>query len=77
MAVTSIEARMSDPRLQRQARWASAVVLVAFTLWMAGSWIGGALGLPVRFAFLLDLAALAAFVWALVVLYRVWRARNG
>ena len=42
---------------------------------VAGSWIGGAMGAPVRFAFLLDLACLAAFVWAMVVLLKVRRAR--
>jgi len=45
-------------------------------LWMASQWIGGQIGLAARFAFLFDLAALAAFAWALIVLIRVWRARQ-
>ena len=45
-------------------------------LWLAAQWLGPALGLPGRYAFLFDMAALAAFVWALVVTYRIWRARR-
>ena len=37
----------------------------------AGSWAGQA-----RYVFLFDLAALAAFVWALVVTYQIWRQRR-
>ncbi|MBR9864169.1 MAG: DUF5337 domain-containing protein [Rhodobacteraceae bacterium] len=45
-------------------------------IWMGASWIGGMIGLPARFAFLFDFAALAAFFWALVVLYQAWRKRQ-
>jgi hypothetical protein len=44
--------------------------------WMAAQWLGGRLGWEARFAFLFDLAALAAFIWAFVVTWRVWRARR-
>ena len=64
-----------DDSLKTQTRQAAIVIFVAAVVWMAGSWIGGALGAPVRFAFLLDLACLAAFVWAMVVLLKVRRAR--
>lgn len=52
------------------------VVLVAMVLWMGVSFIGGRLGLPVRFAFLADLCALAAFAWAGIVMFRIWRERQ-
>ena len=58
-----------------QARIASIVILVAMVGWMGVSFVGGQLGLPVRFAFLADLAALAAFAWAGIVLFRVWRSQ--
>jgi hypothetical protein len=45
-------------------------------LWMGASFLGGQLGLPPRFAFLFDLAAIAALVWALIVTYWVWKARR-
>ena len=41
--------------------------------WMGAQWLGGRLGWEPRYAFLLDLAALAAFFWALVVTYQIWR----
>ena len=61
---------------RRQVRLATIVIVVAFWVWMAGSALGGQRGVPVRFVFLLDLACMAALVWALVVLFRVWRARR-
>lgn len=64
-----------DPQ-SKQARIASMVILVTFVAWMGASWIGGKIGLPVRYAFLFDFAALAAFFWALVVLVGVWRKRR-
>lgn len=59
-----------------QARIAAIVILVAMVGWMGVSYLGGKLGLPVRFAFLADLAALAAFAWAGIVLFRVWRSQS-
>lgn len=55
---------------------AAIVILVTMVVWMGASFIGGQIGLPTRFAFLFDLAAMAAFFWALVVLFQVWRARQ-
>ena len=59
-----------------QIRIASIVIVVTMIVWMAASWIGGMIGLPTRYAFLVDFAALAAFFWALVVLYKAWRSRQ-
>lgn len=79
MARAGQESRAAAEReqgLRAQARAAAIVILVAMVAWMAGAWAGGVLGLPVRFAFLLDLACLAALIWSLVVLTRVWLARR-
>jgi len=38
--------------------------------------LGGQMGWPPRFALLFDLAAVAGFLWALVVTYRIWRQRR-
>ncbi|MGR3755861.1 MAG: DUF5337 domain-containing protein [Tranquillimonas sp.] len=65
-----------ERELGRQARMVSIVIAMAMVLWLAAQWLGPALGLPGRYAFLFDMAALAAFVWALVVTYRIWRARR-
>jgi len=62
----------SDPK--RKARVASIVILVAMVGWMGASWIGGKIGLPIRYAFLFDFAAMAALLWAMVVLFQVWKS---
>lgn len=59
-----------------QIRRAAIVMAATMVLWMGASFLGGRLGLPARFAFLFDLAAIAALVWALIVTYWVWKARR-
>ncbi len=65
-----------DIALARQARQAALVIAVTMLAWMTLQWLGGRLGWEARFVFLFDLAALAAFIWALAVTWRVWRARR-
>lgn len=60
-----------------QLRRAAIVIAAAIFGWMALSAIGGELGLPVRFALLLDMLCLAALGWALWAIFRVWRAGAG
>ena len=60
----------------RQIRTAAIVMAGAMILWMAAQFLGGRLGLPVRYVFLFDLAAIAALVWAMIVTYQVWQARR-
>lgn len=55
---------------------AAIVIAATMILWMGAQWLGGKMGWETRFVFLFDLAALAAFFWALVVTYRIWRARR-
>ncbi len=61
---------------QKGARQAAIVILVAFPAWMGVSWLGGWLDWAPRYAFLADLAALAALFWAMVVLIQIWRKRQ-
>lgn len=65
-----------DMRLARQARLAAIVIAATMALWIGAQWMGGQYGWQGRFVFLFDFAALAAFVWALAVTYRIWRARR-
>ena len=58
-------------------RLASIVIVVAMLLWMGLSFLGGELGIPVRYAFLIDMLCLAALGWALVTLFLVWRKGAG
>jgi len=71
-----LEADQKEQYLARQGRIAAVVVAVAMFVWVALQWAAPAIGLSGRFAFLFDLAALAAFVWAFVVAWQVWRARR-
>ena len=59
-----------------QTRLASIVILVAMFGWLIVNFLGLKMGLPGRFAFLADFAAMAAFAWALIVLFKVWRKRQ-
>jgi hypothetical protein len=62
--------------LSRQARLVAIVIAVTMVLWVALQWLGGRLGLPERYVFLLDLFALAGFLWALIVTWQIWRKRR-
>lgn len=65
-----------ERRRLAQIRKAAVVMAATMVLWVGASFVGGQLGLPARFAFLIDLAAIAALVWALIVTYWVWKARR-
>jgi hypothetical protein len=66
-----------DRRLARQARMVAFVIAGTMISWMVAQYVGGRLGLEARFVFLVDFAALAAFTWAMVVTYQIWRQRRG
>ncbi len=69
-------AMRADGRKAGQVRLAAIVVISTMLLWMGFSWLGGQLELPVRFVFLVDFAALAAFFFAMVVLFRASRLQG-
>ncbi|MEZ5734031.1 MAG: DUF5337 family protein [Paracoccaceae bacterium] len=66
----------TDRDFARQGRQAALVVAVAMAGWIAAQWLGRRMGWDASFAFLFDLAALAAFFWALVVCWRLWRRQR-
>ncbi|MFV2034398.1 MAG: DUF5337 domain-containing protein [Halocynthiibacter sp.] len=65
-----------DKAVARQARSLSIVIAATTILWLGGQWLGAKIGIEGRYAFLLDLAAIAAFVWVLIVLAQIWRSRR-
>lgn len=65
-----------DMRLAKEARLVAVVIAVTMILWLGAQWLGGMAGWETRFVFLFDLAALAAFFWALVVTWRIWRRQK-
>jgi branched-subunit amino acid ABC-type transport system permease component len=48
----------------------------AMLFWIAMQWFGPQIGLTMRVFVLIDLAVLAAFLWALVVAFQLWRTRQ-
>ena len=65
-----------DKVLARQGRLVALVIAGTMILWFLAQWIGRALGLEARYVFLFDLAALAGFLWALIVTFQIWRKRR-
>jgi len=65
-----------DQALAKKARMVSVVIAVTMLVWLGAQWLGEKFAMQTRFVFLLDLAALAAFVWAFVVIYQIWRDRR-
>ncbi|PIE14601.1 MAG: hypothetical protein CSA70_01660 [Rhodobacterales bacterium] len=66
----------TETALARKGRVASLVIAVTAVLWIAVQFFGPKLGMPGRFALLFDFAAIAAFIWALVVTLQIRRARR-
>ena len=66
-----------DMLVARKARLVGLVLAATMALWIGAQVVGGEMGWDTRFAILFDFAALAAFFWALVVTYQIWRARRG
>jgi hypothetical protein len=68
--------REKDTALARQGRMVALVIVGTTVLWLLAQLIGPGLGLPGRYAFLFDLFALAAFLWAFIVTFGIWRRRK-
>lgn len=60
----------------RQMRLAALVIAGAMCLWLLVQALGSYYGWAGDWAFLADLAAIGAFVWSLIVTWRIWRRRN-
>lgn len=60
-----------------QGRLVAGVIAAAAILWIAGTWLVKQQGWDPSYLLLLDLAAIAAFVWALIVTWGLWRQRAG
>ena len=65
-----------DRKLALQARVVAFVLAGTMMLWMGAQYLGGKMGWDARYVFMFDFAAIAAFFWALVVTYQIWRKRQ-
>jgi hypothetical protein len=61
----------------KQARRVAIVMAGTMILWMGAQVVGRDMGWPAELTLLLDLAALAGFIWCLAVTYQIWRKRRG
>lgn len=68
--------RDTDQETARQGRMTALVIAGTMLVWIAAQFIGPRLGLPGRYALLIDFLALAAFIWAFVNIYQIWRKRQ-
>lgn len=60
----------------REGRIVALVIAATVLLWLGAQWLGGRMGWDASYVFLADLAAIAAFIWALVVTWRIWQRQK-
>ncbi|SCX91243.1 DUF5337 family protein [Paracoccus tibetensis] len=60
----------------RQMRLVAIVIAATMVIWLLVQALGAEYQWAAEWAFLADLAALAGFVWSLLVTWRIWRRRN-
>ena len=66
-----------DAEIARRGRLAALVIAGTGLFWILATIIGGVFALDQRLRALLDLMALGGFVFALVLIYQLWRMRQG
>lgn len=64
------------PDLEKTGRKVALVIAGTGVAWIIVNAIGASLGVSSRTLALFDLAALAAFGWAIWMIYGLWRARQ-
>ncbi len=68
---------MAEPEpkadVTRKAKRVALVIAGTMLLWLGGQRIGAEMGVPLKYSFLIDLIAMAGFIWAMVVTYQIWR----
>ncbi|WP_297774790.1 DUF5337 domain-containing protein [uncultured Roseovarius sp.] len=65
-----------DAEIARKGRFTALVIAGTAVFWVLATFIGGEMGLSQRVRALFDLMALAGFIWAFVLIYQIWRARQ-
>ncbi len=68
-----------DPKQDtaKQGRVAAVAIALTGVFWIGATFAGSQLGWSTKTRVLFDLIALAGgFTWALITIYRIWRARQ-
>ena len=60
----------------RQGRVVGLVIAVTMLIWILAQSLGSYLGLPGRYALLIDFLAMVAFLWAIISGILMWRLRR-
>lgn len=66
-----------DAEIARKGRVAALVIAGTGLFWILATLLGGYMALDQRVRALFDLLALGGFVFALLLIYQLWRARQG
>ena len=70
-------AGQGNPNDAAQMRLAGVVIAAAMIGWIVLQLVAKTYGWQSRWVLLIDLMAIGAFVWSLLVTWRIWRRRNG
>jgi len=62
-------------REAKQGRVVGLVIAISMVIWILAQSLGPYLGLPGRYAILIDFLALVAFLWAIISGMLMWRSR--
>ena len=60
----------------RQGRVVGLVIAVTMVIWILAQSLGSYLGLPGRYALLIDFLAMVVFLWAIISGVLMWRSRR-
>ena len=63
-------------REAKQGRVVALVIAISMVIWILAQSLGPYLGLPGRYAILIDFLALVAFLWAIISGMLMWRSRR-
>ena len=63
-------------REAKQSRVVGLVIAISMVIWILAQSLGPYLGLPGRYAILIDFLALVAFLWAIISGMLMWRSRR-
>ena len=63
-------------REAKQGRVVGLVIAISMVIWVLAQSLGPYLGLPGRYAILIDFLALVAFLWAIISGMLMWRSRR-
>ena len=63
-------------RETKQGRVVGLVIAISMVIWISAQSLGPYLGLPGRYAILIDFLALVAFLWAIISGMLMWRSRR-